>query len=388
MAAFSYSVDSGMVDTSDSFSDSLVIDMSNDIAMLDDDESQFFTILSDLGTRTATREKIWWLETSYLPDTTTVATCATSIATAIDVATGTGAYFRAGDVVRNITKGDAYLVTATVGTSAVSVSRAIGGTAASAAATGDRLLIVSRSSAQGAALPTSMVADKASNYNYTQIQRDVFEFTETRDAIEQYGGSSASMEEKAKKLVEHRRALNQNCFTGARHLDTSGTGPRGLSGGLLEFVTVNKTNVSGTLTATGLDSHLTDVMQYGSKQKVMFVGPIVARALSGFLRDAWQPNTVGEKRYGAKVDAFINGAFGWTVPVYVCRNWSRIGLGGYAFTVDLGNVNYAPLRGRNTKYLPDRQDKGKDSVAAEYLTEFSMEVRIDESHGILYGITG
>ena len=51
MAAFSYSVDSGMVDTSDSFSDSLVLDMSNEIAMLDDDESQFFTILGNLGTR-------------------------------------------------------------------------------------------------------------------------------------------------------------------------------------------------------------------------------------------------------------------------------------------------------------------------------------------------
>lgn len=388
MAAFSFAINSGLQDVSDSFSDQLVLDMSDTIAMLDDDESQFFTMVSrpDLGARTAFQPKFSWLEDSYRPDTTTVATSATSVATTITVATGTGSYFRAGDVVRNISKGDAYLVTSSTSAD-ITVTRAIGGATASAAATGDRLIIVSSASLEGAAAPTAIHAEASSNYNYTQIQRDPLYFTRTNEGAERYGGQEP-MREKAKKFVEHRRALNQIAFTGARHIVTSGSEPQRLTGGALEYVTVNKTNIAGTLTAIALDSHLTDVMQYGSQDKVLFVGPIVARALSGFLRDAWQPNTVGEKKYGAKVSAVISGAFGYTVPVVVMRNWSRLGLGGYCFTLDMSNVRYVTYRNGATRYRPNIQAPDRDAFMAEYLTEAGYEFRIDESHGILYGITG
>jgi hypothetical protein len=386
MAAFSYRVADGLVDVSDSFSDEQVLDMSNEIAMLDDDESQFFTISTQLGSREFFNPRFSWLEDSYLPNTTTVATSATSIATNIVVATGTGTYFRSGAVIRNITKGDAYLAGTTYSNS-VDVTRAIGVATASAAATGDVLVITGYASAEGATLPAAKIAQKSTNYNYTQIHRNVMEFSNTNTAIERYG-EQEPMREKAKKLVEHRREIDKSAFLGARHIITSGSEPQRMTGGLIEYVTVNKTNISGTLTASALDNHLANVFQYGSKNKVMFVGPTAQRAISGFLRSAWQPATVGEKKYGAFVDGYLSGAYGWNVPIYTQRDWNRVGLGGYIFTVDLANVRMGYLRGRSTKYLPNRQTAGKDSFASEYLSEFGFEVRLDETHGILYGITG
>lgn len=384
--AWTYRVTSGLVDTSDSFSDEMVIDMSNEIADLDVDEAQFTTMLMKLPSTPARAVKVNWLEDSFLPNYTTVATSATSIATNIAVASSTGNYFVAGDVVRNVTKGDAMIVTATY-TSSIDVTRAQGSATASAAATGDVLLIVGQASAQGSDLPSARQTLKQSNYNYCQLLRRHVQWTNTNLAVDHYGPDLVARE-KGKALVEHKRQIEQTFFFGARNLITTGSEPQGLCGGLYDFVTSNVTNVGGTLAATALDSALETIYAHGSKNKAMFVGPKARRAISNFLRDAWQPNSVGDKKYGAVVDGYIVSAYGTDVPVFVKRNWNDIGHAGTIFVVDLEYVRARPLR--PTKYVPLDFERlsGADKFSFEYKTETSLQVGQESVHGRLYGITG
>lgn len=50
----------GLVATNDVLSNELVVDMSDEIAMLHPDEDQFFTLLNKLPKRNAEREQVNW----------------------------------------------------------------------------------------------------------------------------------------------------------------------------------------------------------------------------------------------------------------------------------------------------------------------------------------
>lgn len=127
--------------------------------------------------------------------------------------------------------------------------------------------------------------------------------------------------------------------------------------------------------------------------KVAFMAPTPARALSHLLANNWVRARPDDHVYGAKVSAFINGAYGESVPVIVKRDWGVFGtadkqLGGAVFVLDLDNLKRRPMRNRDTRLLPNRQGNGEDQVVFDYLTETSLEVKNEQAHGILYGITG
>jgi hypothetical protein len=380
---------SSLVDDSDILSNQRVIDMDNEIAMLDPDVSQFYTMLARLGSKPAFSSKIEWLEDQLDPRVSSVNGSQTSGDTSIEVATGEGDYFRANDIVRNARTGEAFTVTS-VSTDTLTVVRGQGRVAAAAMVNGDQLLIVGNGAAQGATLGTRKVTKKVAQYNYEQIQRNPYGFTNTLAASKLYGGPEP-MQERKKKLVIHKRSIEHSLFWGARALITSGSTPVGLSGGLFEYVTTKVYDAAGTLTKALLDTYMRGLLQNGNgDSKVLFVSPLVAQAISSFLRDAWEPAEVKQKLWGAKVDGFISGAYGYKVPVVVKRDWNEFSssstqYGGWAFLVDMGNVKFRPLR--DTKFLPNRQANDADEVSEEYLTEFSLQVEQEKTHGIIVGVT-
>ena len=381
---------SSLVDDSDILSNQRVIDMDEDIALLDPEVSQFFTITNRVSSKPAFSSKIEWLEDQLDPRLSSTAGTETDSSTTIDVATGEGAYFRAGDLVRVARTGEAFRVTS-VSSNALTVVRGVGRVAAAAMNSADQLLIVGNAALQGATLGTRKVTKKVAQYNYEQIQRNPYGFTNTLAASKLYGGSEP-MQERKKKLVVHKRAIEYSLFWGARALVTSGSEPQGFSGGLFEFNTTNVLDAAGALSKTLLDGYLRTLLQHGhGDSKVLFVSPLVAQAISAFLRDAYQPADVKQKLYGAKVDGWISGAYGYRVPVIVKRDWNDFSsassqYGGWAFLVDIANVTWRPLR--STKLLTNRQANDADEVSEEYLTEFSLEVQQEKTHGIIVGVTG
>ena len=223
-------------------------------------------------------------------------------------------------------------------------------------------------------------------------ESDPFGFTETERNTDTYGGPPDKFE-RVKKLVEHKRALEQTLFFGARDYTAASPNSWGSCGGAVEFISTNIHNAAGALSHSLLDSYLQTDMQHGSKNKVLCVSPLVQRAISGFLSTAWQPTTVGEKKFGAFVDGYLPGSYPGMLPIVVKRDWNdfastNTGYGGWAFLIDMDYVKFRPLQNRNTALLPNRQANDADETTDEYRTEFSFEFRHERVHSIVKGVTG
>jgi len=381
---------SGIVDDQDILQNERVVDMDDVITTLDPDESQFTTMLMRVARSGADSTKVEWLEDDLFPRLSSVAGGGyTNVAATIVVAAGEGVYFRVNDIIRNAKSGEAMRVT-NIATDTLSVDRGLGRVAAAAGAAADQILITGNASNQGATLGTRKITKRVAQFNYTQIQRNPYGFTRSLMASRLYGGP-VPMKERKKKSVEHKRAIEYTLFWGTRSLILTGNEPSGQTGGIFEFVTTNVKDAAGVLSKTLLDTYMRDLLQHGSKNKVLFASPLVAQAISGFLRDAWAPTSVDTRLWGAKVDGFISGAYGFKVPVVVKRDWNDFSsastqYGGWAFLIDMDQVEMRTLR--NTELLRDRQANDADSYDEEYLTEFSLQLTQERAHGIIKGVTG
>ncbi|HXJ62783.1 MAG TPA: DUF5309 family protein, partial [Actinomycetota bacterium] len=186
-------------------------------------------------------------------------------------------------------------------------------------------------------------------------------------------------------------------FWGARDFNASASpGPMGSSGGALEYISTYVSNASGALSPAEFDTFLEGPYGYGSQNKALFCSPRVGTVLSQMLRDVWQPVTVEEKKFGAKVNAYISGTYGWTIPVFVKREWADFSIGSatdytsygtYAFLIDLDRVRLRNLRDFNTHLRQGIQEPSSTAVVDEWQTLFSLEFATEKAHGILYGTT-
>jgi hypothetical protein len=350
------------------------------------------TILNKVGRKQATREKIQWLEDEYQPRVSQLAATASAGTGSIAVTTNEGVYFKPFDVVRVMETGEGLLVTG-VTTDTLGITRSWGATAAASATSSAKLMIVGNAHAQGAGSGVAHVVKRVSAYNYTGIQRDSFSFSGTETEIELYGGQEPG-KELIKKAVEHKRGIENTLFWGARDFDTGASpGPRGSVGGAYEYISTNVTNASGALSPDEFDTFLQGPLNYGSKtSKVFFCAPTVGRVLSQMLRNQWAPNSVGDRKYGAKVDAFVNGAYGWEIPIIVKREWADLdatgtNYGTFGFLIDMDYVRMRTVRNRDTHIRRNIQEPSADAETHEYMTEFSLEFGQEKAHGILKGVT-
>lgn len=385
------SVNTGVVDTEARLSSERVVDMDPKIGLKETDNAQFMTILKNLPSVDATQTEVRWLEDQLLPNRTTLAASASSADTAFAVATGTGAYLRVGDILFVESTSEKIEVTA-VSTDAITATRSIGGVAAASAQTGAGVVVVGNASAQGADTGTLKSTDRILGYNYTQIFRNPFGFTGTDSEIALYGADDPEREA-AKKRVEHKRSLEAAVWVGGRDFTSATPSSKGYMGGILEYLSTNVFTGYGTISLTGFDAKLSQIFQDGDQNKVIFAAPLPARALSHLFDSRWQSPQNDDVLLGAKVSAFLDGAYGTRTPVIVKREWGAMGttgygLGGALFVIDLGNVKRRPMRNRDTKLLPNRQGNGEDKVVFDYLTEMSFELKNETQHGAFFGITG
>jgi hypothetical protein len=384
-------VNTGVVDTEARLSSERVVDMDPKIGLKETDNAQFMTILSKLPSTDATQVEVRWLEDQLFPNRTTLAASATSAATGLSLATDTGAYARVGDILYFEQTGEKAEVTA-VSADAVTATRGIGGVAAASAQSGTGVVIVGNASAQGADTGTLKSTDRVLGYNYTQIFRNPFGFTGTDSEIALYGADDPEREA-AKKRVEHKRALESAIWVGGRDFTSATPSSKGYMGGVLEYLSTNVFTGFGALSLTGFDVKIQQILQDGDMNKTIFAAPLAARGLSHLFASNWQQAQNDDVLYGAKVSAWLNGAYGERLPVIVKREWGAMGttgygLGGALFVIDLGNVKRRPMRNRDTRLLPNRQGNGEDKVVFDYLTEMSFELKNETTHGAFFGITG
>jgi hypothetical protein len=389
----------GNVSTEEVLPDERVVDMDEKIRKLTTDDAQFSTMTDRATNRTAVREKVNWLEEEDFPRQVSALNAQLVSDTTLVLAAGQGKITQANDLLRNMRTGEAVRVTV-VATDTLTIARGVGNIPAAAINATDVFLVVADAQPQGSDFPTARYLARVLGFNYTQITRTPWTFTGTQTAIELYGGREPA-KEAVRKAREHKRKQEAIGFFGARSFVASSvapagnTEPQGTAGGALEFISTYKSDANGPLTGVFFDNWLLPILANGDPgSKVLFASPIVAMNFSSWVRAGmgaqWQPTP--ENVFGVKVDAFINGAYGYRIPVVVKKEWSQFpvtnkGFGGYAFLLDMSLIQQVPLRDRDTKLLTEQQTKGKDIYAAEYFRESTWEFAHERAHGILFGVT-
>jgi len=387
------SMASGVQDTESNLPDEHVVDMDPKIRMKTEDTAQLMTILNKLPSRAASQVKVNWLEDDYVPVQSTLASGSITATgqTAISVAAGEGAYFRVNDILYVSETGEKLLITA-ITVDALTVVRSIGGVAAANAASGGQVVLVGTASPQGADTGTLKATKRVLGYNYTQIFRNPAGFTGTETKAKLYGASDPAREI-AKKAVEHKRLIESSLWVGGRDFTSNAPSSQGFMGGVSEFLTSNVFSTFGTLSLSGFDTKVQQVMQDGSLNKVIFAAPTPAGGLSRLASNNWVVADPDSEVYGAKVNFFVSGAYGTRIPVIVKREWGKysntgFGLGGAIFVLDMERLARRPFEDRDTRLLPNRQGNGEDRFVFDYLTETSFELANESAHGVFWGVTG
>lgn len=397
-------INSGLVGTADPLSNDLAVSMDTKVAVLDSDASQFSTMLMKLPVSQARSFKEEWLEDVYLPKNTALAATAASADTVLTITTNEGSYAKANDVGKFVQTGEAFRITG-VSASSWTVVRAIGSVSAATAASGTTLggiVIVNGAAGQGDTLPTAIVTQKTTAFNYCQIVRNSYEFTNTAQWVTWYSGNPLAYH-RLKIATEHKREIENGLFWGSRSYTGAGganSKPMPTFGGLDHYISTNITDIAGTFTRANLQDFLRSGLEYGDpNRKVMFVAPIVAQAMSEFLQNNWVRAQPDETVFGVKVDAVISAVQGAKIPVFVKNDWKRYGegtgkhLGSRAYLVDMTNVELrkAPPVKAGPRYLSlysNRQANDADFIAEEYLSEVTFVPKVEKAHALLRGITG
>lgn len=148
----------------------MVIDMSNDIALLQPSEAPLITFLKRAMGRSKPAEnpKFSWMEDDLGARWDAVNNGAGYASGATTIAVDNGDYFSAGDIVKVPRTGEVILVTA-VATNDLTVTRGYGVTAAAALVDNDPIVIIGNVNEEGSGTRTIKSTLEQEVYNYTQL---------------------------------------------------------------------------------------------------------------------------------------------------------------------------------------------------------------------------
>jgi hypothetical protein len=330
------------------------------------------------------------LEDQPLPVKSTFNGSFNATATTINVAAGTGAYFRVGDLVLFPTAvsvaspGEVVLVTA-VATDALTVTRAYtgdgvnGGTVAS----GENLQIISNVNAEFAGARTIKTTTEVTQTNFTQIIRTPFAVSNTLEASTLYGGNDLTYQ-RQKAATQHALECERAVLFGKAHEDTS-TATRSTAG-FLNLVTSNVVNANGTLTWPTVESLFEKVFRYGSPNKLMIVSRRIATQLD-LIAEGRVVTSTGDTAYGVKIGRLqsTHGSIMTVTHDQLVDDWA-----GYGLVVDLENVKLRYMSGKDGNRLgmlrTNIQANDADGEEDEYLSELGLQLMLESAHGVLKGV--
>ncbi|MDK2821848.1 MAG: hypothetical protein PWP31_1813 [Clostridia bacterium] len=219
-----------------------------------------------------------------------------------------------------------------------------------------------------------------------QIFRTPFSVTNTANASKVYGSNKLLTQEQKQAGIMHKLDMERAFLFGERKEDLSGSHPRRTTRGLLGFLNENVKDIGGALTQSDFNLWLADVFAHGSAKKMLLASPTVIAAIDGFAAGKLQTVSEAQAKYGIHVVRYIS-SYG-ELNIVMERLFEGAVYGGYAVALDMKNIKYRPLNGRDTKLKTNIQANDEDGRRDEYITEAGLEVRLPKTHGVLTGVTG
>jgi len=362
--------------------DRIIVDMSNKISLLKPAEYPLTVLTSKMGKRSTHNYKFEWLEDDLSAVWISCKTGETGVTTSLILQTDEGALTAVGDLLKVVSSGEILKVTA-ISTDTLTVTRAYGETASVQIDADMKILILGNANMQGSGAPAEKSTNTATVYNYTQIIKTPFSVTNTLEAMKLYGGSEYNRIAN-RKGIEHGRSIEQAILFGERKLDTSGGQPLSTTGGVLKFLSGTDNVVETTVALLDLDAlfdFCEKVFTYGSKKKTWLVSAKMLTTVNKIAADYLNIiQSDKDTTLGLNVTEFVSphGTLSMVQhPLFVQ------GYEGYSMVLDLEELTYRPLTGRDTSLKTNIQNNDEDGRRDQYLTEIGLEIKQTKKHGML-----
>lgn len=364
------------------------VDMRQDILLLEPDAAPLTVLTSRIGAKPTVNPEYSWMQDALDQRFDAVQGAQTNVQTAIPVAVG--ANFAAHDLVKVTRTGELFRVVS-VATNTLTVVRGVGSGGTGIAINNlDEVLIVGSAQPEGDTSKPARSTNPTKTTNYTQIQRNPFESTETLLHSDTFTEPADWEYNANKKGIEHKKSLELQYWQGKPSEDLTGSQPRRTSGGVLYYITTNITDAGGTLTETVFFQAARPAFRYGPNRKVLFSSARIVDVLNTFPRGKLQTIQADDSStYGLNVRQFVS-PHG---TINVVTHWLLEGTtyGGYAALLDLSQVRKRVLanrRGsRDTHVLDGIQAPDADTMKSEYLTESGLEFGNEKKHALIVNVT-
>lgn len=371
----------GMRHTKNINQDRRVVDMSKKIALLKPEKAPLTVILKRMGTRPASNAIFNWLEDNLQARWSKANGAAT--AETVKVPTGDGALFMTDDIIK-VPRTDEIMRVVSVANDTLTVERAFGETEQAPIEDGDDLLIIGNARIEGGLGAEASTTVTATRFNYTQIFKTAVEVSKTQEATELYGGNDRAYQ-RNKKGIEHMEDLERAFIFGEKAEKYTGGQVRRTTGGVLSFLASSPTLEVASpedFCQEAMDEFLEDVFRYGSQTKTLFASSRLITRINQWAVDKLQVE-MGEKTFGLAVSKYVSPHGILNIVKHPLLEGFYNGTG---IILDLDNVKYRPLKGRDTKLETNIQPNDADYFKDQYLTEAGIEVKLPKTHAVIKGV--
>jgi len=368
---------------------SLGRDVADKILLLQPDDAPLLIFTRNIGGKEATdTPKYEWMEDVLLPNTFDVISDGGG-STPLVCTAGMETRLRVGDLLI-APNGESILVTS-VASASIGVTRSMGAVVAyNFTSYPGQCVIAGNALMEGSDYQEFKYTKKEFLSNYVQIFKDSVELTEIQNASKSYGGNDRKFQQ-MKKAIEHKRGIEQAFLFGDAFEDTSGAQMRRGTGGLLNAITTNVTDITGgVITEADLETFCRTLFRYHptvtAPTKLFIANPVMVSAFNFWAKNALRI-TQNEKTFGIRIASYRS-AHG---DLDIVKHWLLSDFTTfctYSFALDPTNVKYRYMAGLDTKFVTDTQPKSVTKTVDEYRTVCGLQVMQQKTHAILKGVTG
>jgi hypothetical protein len=265
----------------------------------------------------------------------------------------------------------------------LTLTRAYGSQSMVAGLADDGILIIGSSHPEGAGAPSAIAYDPSVVTNYCQIFRNSLEQTNTARATHLRTGDQYKNAQRECLLlhqIEMEKAFLFGVGDGAQ-VGTNGQ-PQRMTRGMLFHITSNVKDWSAGVDIDSFEDWCEDLFRYGSNEKLWLGGAKTINVMNKLARINGHMEMVSsDKTYGMDIQTWLTpfGRLNFKLHPLFSENAT---FNKWAFIFDMPQLRYRFLKGRDTKFLANRQAPDYDEVKDEYLTEAGLEGRFQEAHGL------
>lgn len=360
----------------------VVVDMKDALGYLQPSANPLVVLTKKINTQSTHNYKYEWMANNV--DVRWVAAGATATANAVTVVlkAGQGANVAVGDLLKLVKSGEVMKVTA-VATDTLTVVRTIGGVGGAVAlAVDDAILIVGNASMQGSGAPSENIAGVTPYFNYTQIFKTAFSVTGTLNKTKLYGEAElARLRRNAG--IRHAKSIEYAILFGQKSLDTSGAQPITTTEGIYTTLQGNPNNVTkakAAVTTADMMKFCENIFTYGSSERTCLCSPDI---LSWFADNATTKlqfvQSDMDKTFGLNITRYMtpHGVLNLILHPLLVTGYS-----GIMMALDMGDIAYRPLEGRDTVLKTNIQNNDEDGERDMYITEAGVQIELALKHGI------